>query len=174
LNQTLLWEAPAASGKPDSGAVQPRRRTIVYRTNAIEALNPKRRRVARTHGHIPNDDAAMKLQHIILDHMRENWKRALRAFMGRQLNLPLVKGLLSSDLCSVDGTLIDARASIKCLVRQDGAGEPPAARGTASATSATVTHKASAGSRPSAGLQNSSSGASPRPRTSSHFISATC
>ena len=48
-----------------------------------------------------------------------------RAFMTRLLNLPQVKGLLSSEHFSVDGTLIDAWASMKSFVPKDGSGEPP-------------------------------------------------
>lgn len=50
-----------------------------------------------------------------------------RAFMTRLLNLPQVKGLLSSEHFSVDGTLIDAWASMKSFVPKDGSGEPPSA-----------------------------------------------
>ena len=49
-----------------------------------------------------------------------------KSFMSRLLNLPQVKGLLSSEHFSVDGTLIDAWASMKSFVPKDGSGEPPA------------------------------------------------
>jgi transposase len=49
-----------------------------------------------------------------------------RSFMSRLLSLPEVKGLLSSEHFSVDGTLIDAWASMKSFVPKDGSGEPPA------------------------------------------------
>ncbi len=48
-----------------------------------------------------------------------------RAFMVKLLNLPQVKGLLSSEHFSVDGTLIDAWASMKSFQAKDGSGEPP-------------------------------------------------
>ena len=48
-----------------------------------------------------------------------------RSFMGKLLNLPQVTGLLSSEHFSVDGTLIDAWASMKSFVPKDGSGEPP-------------------------------------------------
>jgi hypothetical protein len=51
---------------------------------------------------------------------------AARSFMSRLLNLPDVKELLSSEHFSVDGTLIDAWASMKSFVPKDGSGEPPA------------------------------------------------
>jgi transposase len=48
-----------------------------------------------------------------------------RSFMVKLLNLPQVKGLLSSEHFSVDGTLIEAWASMKSFVAKDGSGEPP-------------------------------------------------
>jgi transposase-like protein len=39
-------------------------RRIIYTTNAIEALNSKLRRAVRTRGHLPGDDAAMKLLYL--------------------------------------------------------------------------------------------------------------
>ncbi len=48
-----------------------------------------------------------------------------KSFMNRLLNLPQVKELLSSEHFSVDGTLIDAWASMKSFVPKDGSGEPP-------------------------------------------------
>jgi transposase len=48
-------------------------------------------------------------------------------FMAALLNLPQVKGLLSDEHFSVDGTLIEAWASMKSFRPKDGSGEPPAA-----------------------------------------------
>ena len=48
-----------------------------------------------------------------------------RAFLAALLALPQVKRLLSSDHFSVDGTLIDAWASMKSFRPKDGSGEPP-------------------------------------------------
>ena len=48
-----------------------------------------------------------------------------RAFLARLLALPRVKKLLSSDHFSVDGTLIDAWASMKSFTPKDGSGGPP-------------------------------------------------
>lgn len=49
-----------------------------------------------------------------------------RKFLAALLALPQVKKLLSSEHFSVDGTLIDAWASMKSFRPKDGAGEPPA------------------------------------------------
>ncbi len=50
---------------------------------------------------------------------------AVRRFMVKLLNLPQDKGLLSSEHFLVDGTLVDAWASMKSFVPKDGSGEPP-------------------------------------------------
>jgi transposase len=47
------------------------------------------------------------------------------AFLASLLSLPQVKRLLSSEHFSVDGTLIDAWASMKSFRPKDGSGEPP-------------------------------------------------
>src|SRR5580700_2977257 len=49
-----------------------------------------------------------------------------RKFMAAVLNQSSVKALLSDDHFSVDGTLIEAWASIKSFPSKDGSGEPPA------------------------------------------------
>jgi transposase len=49
-----------------------------------------------------------------------------REFLAMLLALPQVKRLLSSDHFSVDGTLIEAWASMKSFRPKDGSGEPPA------------------------------------------------
>jgi transposase len=48
-----------------------------------------------------------------------------RAFLASLLSLPQVKRLLSNEHFSVDGTLIDAWASMKSFRPKDGSGEPP-------------------------------------------------
>jgi len=48
-----------------------------------------------------------------------------RKFMSGVLNLPQVRNLLSSEHFSVDGTLIEAWASMKSFVRKDGGKTPP-------------------------------------------------
>jgi Transposase domain (DUF772) len=47
------------------------------------------------------------------------------------LSQPRVKRLLSTDHFSVDGTLVEAWASMKSFRPKDGSGEPPTAGGTA-------------------------------------------
>jgi transposase len=52
-----------------------------------------------------------------------------RKFMTSVLNLPQVRGLLSSEHFSVDGTLIEAWASMKSFVPKDGSDAPPSGGG---------------------------------------------
>jgi putative transposase len=67
-------------------------RRIVYTTNAIEALNAKLRRAVRTRGHFPNDDAAMKLLYLVLNHAREDWKRAPREWFEARTQFAVIFG----------------------------------------------------------------------------------
>ena len=50
-------------------------------------------------------------------------------FFASVLNLPQVRKLLSSEHFSVDGTLIEAWASMKSFVPKDGGGDPPSGNG---------------------------------------------
>src|SRR5215207_3746057 len=59
-----------------------------------------------------------------------------RDFLAALLGLPRVKALLSDEHFSVDGTLIEAWASMKSFRPKDGSGSPPGRAATASATSA--------------------------------------
>ena len=68
------------------------------------------------------------------EHLAKNRDRLLDGdiaakFMTSVLNLPRVRNLLSSDHFSVDGTLIEAWASMKSFVPKDEGGKPPADRG---------------------------------------------
>jgi hypothetical protein len=63
----------------------------------------------------------------VFSHTRDRLIEAdvARAFLGALMSLKAVKRLLSSDHFSVDGTLIDAWASMKSFRPNDGSGEPP-------------------------------------------------
>jgi putative transposase len=67
-------------------------RRIIYTTNAIEALNSKLRRAVRTRGHFPNDDAAMKLLYLVLNHAAEEWKRPPREWFEAKTQFAVVFG----------------------------------------------------------------------------------
>ena len=67
-------------------------RRMIYTTNAIEALNSKLRRAVRTRGHFPNDDAAMKLLYLVLNHAAADWKRAPREWTQARTQFAVVFG----------------------------------------------------------------------------------
>ena len=69
----------------------PEIRKVVYTTNAIESLNYQLRKVTKTRGHFPTDDAVLKILYLAIrniGHERggdlgtgtQGWKRALNAF----------------------------------------------------------------------------------------------
>lgn len=49
-------------------------RRIIYTTNSIESLNAKLRRAARTRGHFPTDESALKLLFLVLNLAAKDWK----------------------------------------------------------------------------------------------------
>lgn len=75
---------------------------------------------------LPMDDAIWHAT--VFTHNRDRLLEAdvAREFLGALLALAPVKRLLSSEHFSVDGTLIDAWASMKSFRPKDGSGEPPA------------------------------------------------
>ena len=48
----------------------------VYTTNAIESINARLRKIIKTRGHFPSDDAATKLIWLALRNITADWGRA--------------------------------------------------------------------------------------------------
>lgn len=48
-------------------------RRAIYTTNAIEALNRQLRKVLKTRGHMPNEQAALKLLYMAVQNAQKNW-----------------------------------------------------------------------------------------------------
>jgi len=51
-------------------------RKIIYTTNAIESLNMQLRKILKTRGHFPSDEAATKLLYLALRNITKKWKSA--------------------------------------------------------------------------------------------------
>jgi putative transposase len=51
-------------------------RRIIYTTNTIEALNRQIRKIIKTRGHFPTEDAARKLLYLAITNAENNWRRA--------------------------------------------------------------------------------------------------
>ncbi len=59
-------------------AYPPMIRKVVYTTNAIEAAIRQVRKIIKTKGAFPNDDAAIKLIHLALRNAEKKWKMPLK------------------------------------------------------------------------------------------------
>ena len=51
-------------------------RKMIYTTNAIESLNMQLRKVLKSRGHFPNDEAAIKLIYLALRNVIKKWQKA--------------------------------------------------------------------------------------------------
>jgi putative transposase len=59
-------------------AFPPAVRRVIYPTNAIESINARLRKIIKTRGHFPSDDAASKLIWLALRNITTDWGRAAR------------------------------------------------------------------------------------------------
>ncbi|GAB1235735.1 IS256 family transposase [Ferrigenium sp. UT5] len=59
-------------------AFPPSIRRVIYTTNAIESVNARLRKIIKTRGHFPSDDAAAKLIWLALRNITADWGRAAR------------------------------------------------------------------------------------------------
>ena len=57
-------------------AFPPEVRRVIYTTNAIESVNARLRKIIKTRGHFPSDDAATKLIWLALRNITADWGRA--------------------------------------------------------------------------------------------------
>ena len=80
------WERAWANVTPFF-AFPPDIRRVIYTTNAIESLNMQLRKIIKTRGHFPNDEAAIKLMWLALRNVLAktvrttfDWKRAMNQF----------------------------------------------------------------------------------------------
>ena len=59
-------------------AFSPAVRRVIYTTNAIESLHSRLRKIIKTRGHFPSDDAATKLIWLALRNITADWGRAAK------------------------------------------------------------------------------------------------
>jgi transposase-like protein len=69
------WRRAWDKGNPFF-AFPPAVRKVVYTTNAIESINARLRKIIKTRGHFPSDDAANKLIWLALRNITADWGRA--------------------------------------------------------------------------------------------------
>jgi putative transposase len=58
-------------------AFPPAIRKMIYTTNAVESLNRSLRKVIKTRGSFPSDEAALKLLYLAIQHAGLRWKPAI-------------------------------------------------------------------------------------------------
>jgi putative transposase len=60
-------------------------RKMIYTTNAVESLNRSLRKIIKTRGSFPNDEAAMKLLYLAIQNAGVHWRRPIEwtAAMGQ-------------------------------------------------------------------------------------------
>lgn len=63
-------------------AFPPDVRRVIYTTNAIESVNAQLRKIIKTRGHFPSDDAATKLIWLALRNITADWGRAANSWKG--------------------------------------------------------------------------------------------
>ena len=61
-------------------AFPPEVRRVIYTTNAIESVNAQLRKIIKTRGHFPSDDAATKLIWLALRNISKDWGRAANSW----------------------------------------------------------------------------------------------
>ena len=59
-------------------AFPPEVRRVIYTTNAIESLHMRLRKIIKTRGHFPSDEAALKLLWLALRNITADWGRAAK------------------------------------------------------------------------------------------------
>jgi putative transposase len=66
-------------------AFAPAIRKMIYTTNAVEALHRSLRKIIKTRGSFPNDDAALKLLYLAVKNAGVRWRRPIEwtAAMGQ-------------------------------------------------------------------------------------------
>jgi putative transposase len=57
-------------------------RRVIYTTNAIESVNHSLRKVLKTRGAFPSDEAVMKVLYLALDRASKHWSRPIRNWTG--------------------------------------------------------------------------------------------
>ena len=57
-------------------AFPPTIRRVIYTTNALESVHARLRKIIKTRGHFPTDEAATKLIWLALRHITASWWKA--------------------------------------------------------------------------------------------------
>ena len=94
---TPIWERHWAGVMPAFAYPQPIRR-VLYTTNAIESLNRQLRKILKTRGHFPHDDAASKLLYLALRNIQKKWTKPAPIWSGALSHFKVLFGTRVPDL----------------------------------------------------------------------------
>jgi transposase-like protein len=72
------WRPGGAPGHMSSHSSRSRRRRVIYTTNALESVHARLRKIIKTRGHLPNDEAATKLLWLALRNLTRRWTMPIR------------------------------------------------------------------------------------------------
>jgi transposase-like protein len=75
----------------------PELRRLLYTTNAIESLHMQLRKIVKTRGHFPTDEAATKLLYLALRNITIKWRRSNHAWQGAMPYLAMLFGSRFTD-----------------------------------------------------------------------------
>jgi transposase-like protein len=78
-------------------AYPPDLRRLLYTTNAIESLHMQLRKIIKSRGHFPTDEAATKLLYLTLRNILGKWKRSNHAWHAAMPHLSLLFGSRFTD-----------------------------------------------------------------------------
>jgi transposase-like protein len=70
----------------------PEVRRVIYTTNAIESIHARLRKIIKTRGHFPSDDAASKLIWLALRNITADWGRAAKEWRAAMNQFAIVYG----------------------------------------------------------------------------------
>jgi transposase-like protein len=78
-------------------AYPPEIRRLLYTTNAIESLHRQLRKIVKTRGHFPTDEAATKLLYLALRNIQLKWQRGNHAWKAAMPHLAILFGTRFTD-----------------------------------------------------------------------------
>jgi len=65
-------------------------RKVIYTTNAIESLNARLRKILKSRGHFPTDDAATKLIYLVLRNISQTWTMPARSWNAAMVHFAIL------------------------------------------------------------------------------------
>jgi transposase-like protein len=86
-----MWRRHWAHVRPVF-AYPPEIRKLLYTTNAIESLHMQLRKIIKTRGHFPTDEAATKLLYLALRNIMDKWKAASKEWRAAMPHLAVLFG----------------------------------------------------------------------------------